>query len=297
MYRLRLKKSTIHTLFKWMTVFVVVNYSVGAILLSSFVIPQRIANAADIEPTLGLTYPRQVGTATKSTNGTYTMKIKFRTQWGGTIFDTKSVSGGVSKNPPTTMCYVNIHLKEGSNINNKSVESHELYPNLGGVNRNTYFCDRPFPFDRTYVEGDLIFTKLKVGTNNFMSSMKYGNNNTTKALGISSQIIQFTIIVNDKGAITGAAIESSGNSGQAGNGTSGGTPGDSANGAGGSDGPGGSVDKGEECPLITGGLLSWFKDNFLMKPICAATNLIASAATAIAAWTITTFFVPALGLT
>jgi len=45
-HRLRIKKSTIHTLFKWMSVFVIVNYSVGAVLLSSFVVPQKIVHAA-----------------------------------------------------------------------------------------------------------------------------------------------------------------------------------------------------------------------------------------------------------
>lgn len=298
---MRLAKSTIHTLFKWMSIFVMVNYSVGAVLLSSFVIPQKLAHAADIEPTLGLTYPRQVGTATKNSDGTFTMKLHFKTQWGGTIFnktsttDVAHVGSFATGSNKTTMCYVNIHLKEGSNINDKSIESHELYPFAGGVNKRTTTCDKPFPFDQQFVEGDITFTKLKKGTNNFMSSMKYGINDTANASTVLSQIQQFTVTVSDKGVVTGAAIESSGNSGQAGNATSGGTAGDSANGAG--SGGSGALDKGEECPLTTGGLTNWFKDNFLMKPICAATNLIASAATAIASWTIETFFVPALGLT
>jgi len=63
----------------------------------------------------------------------------------------------------------------------------------------------------------------------------------------------------------------------------------------GGDAPGGSG-PGDECPL-TSSADGWIQKKILLEPICVATNLIASAATAIAAWTITTFFVPALGLT
>lgn len=291
MIRLRLKKSTIHMLFKWMSIFVVVNYSVGAVLLSSFVIPQRIATAQgtgfnDTQPHVALTYPTSAGKAIDNKNGTFSMEMNFKVAWSGQVF---TESGN-------QMCFINIHLKQAVESTSTSKESYELYPKLGGSTVNQHGCTTAFPTDRKYVQGKLKFTKLVKGNNYFLARMSYGTSvsipdvpggNSSSNQSLTSNVTTFVLTVNPStGEITGAPDKNAGNSGEVVNGNLGNdTP------------PSSGTSPGDECPLTKGVDSNWITDNVLLKPICIATNLIASAATAIASWTITTFFVPALGLT
>lgn len=191
-------------------------------------------------------------------------------------------------------CYIQIVLSTAK-------PKPEIYNLYNGVTRDGQCIGSPAnPVTLTHV-----FTGLKPGANTFVAGAQYRESASPVNIDSNKQTVTLPTTYKPiqpppAGTDTKPPVTTvPGNLPvPAGNGTEGNpelAPG--ANSSGSEGAKPATIDKGEECPLTTGGLTNWFKDNFLMKPICAATNLIASAATAIASWTITTFFEPALGLT